>query len=99
MKNEMTFDVERTAGLAQLALTPDEASRLDGELRQTLAWLVETLRAVDVEGVEPTVYGVAEFPANTLREDVPQPTLDREAVLQQAPERLGDEFKMPRIVE
>ena len=104
MDKKITIDVKHVAGLAALALTPGEEAQLGGELRETMAWLGEKLQAVDVEGVEPTIHGVAfrgaqGLPTPPWRPDTPQPSLDREAVFAQAPDRLNDEFKMPRIVE
>ena len=96
MDKELTINTGYVAELAQLKLTPEEESRLNGELREMVAWLGK-LQEVDVAGVEPMIYGGA--PKGVFREDAQKPSLDREAVLQQAPERLGDEFKVPRIVE
>ena len=96
MNNELTINAGHMADLAQIKLAPAEASRLDSELRQMVAYL-QRLREVDVAGVEPRVHG--RRPENAFRVDAQKPSLDREAVLQQAPERLGDEFKVPRIVE
>ena len=97
MNKELTIDVGYVGELAQLKLTPEEATRLNGELREVVAYLGK-LRNVDVTGVEPTIYGRG-VAASMLRDDVRKPSLDREAALQLAPERLGDEFKVPRIVE
>ena len=97
MDKEKTINVGRAAKLAQLELSPDETERLDGELRRVVEYCRKKLQAVDVADVEPTIYGFVGAPV--LRADTRQPSLDREAVLQQAPERIGDEFKMPKIVE
>ena len=97
MNKELTINVGYVGELAQLKLTPEEATRLDGELREMVAYLGK-LRDVDVTGVEPMIYGRGTT-ASMLREDVRKPSLDREQALQLAPERLGDEFKVPRIVE
>ena len=97
MDKEKTIDVGRAAKLAQLELSPDETEKLDAELRRVVEYCRKKLQAVDVADVEPTIYGFAGAPV--LRPDTRTPSLDREAVLQQAPERIGDEFKMPKIVE
>ena len=96
MDNDKTINARHVAELAQLRLAPEEETRLDGELRQMVAHF-QKLRTVDVAGVEPMIHGRP--PTSAYREDAQKPSLDREAVLQQAPERLGDEFKVPRIVE
>ena len=97
MENETTFDAARVAESARLRLTPEETARMNAELRGMMEWLFGTLRKVDTAGVAPTIYGHS--PAGVFRGDAQKPSLDREAVLRQAPERLGDEFKVPRIVE
>ena len=120
MDNEITLNVERAANLARLVLTPGEKARLEDELPRTMAGLRARLRAVDVSGAEPMIYGgntmrgwrgdlrcvqvIFDFlgkadATRAWREDAPGSMLDRAEALQQAPERLGDEFKMPRIVE
>jgi aspartyl-tRNA(Asn)/glutamyl-tRNA(Gln) amidotransferase subunit C len=97
VNTDITINVEHAAKLAQLELTPDETARLDGELRRMVEYCRQKLQAVDVSNVEPTIYGCCGSTA--LRPDTPQPMLDREDVLQQAPSRLDDEFKVPKIVE
>ena len=97
MNANKTINVEHAAKLAQLELTPSETAQLDGELRRVVEYCRNKLQAVDVVDVEPTIYGFVGAPV--LRPDTRTPSLDREAVLQQAPERIGDEFKMPKIVE
>ncbi len=92
----MTIDVGYVAHLARLSLTPEEEARLGGELKQVVAYF-KKLQEVDVAGIEPTIHGQKVH--NVFRADVRKPSLDRERVLEQAPDRLGDEFKMPRIVE
>ena len=58
---------------------------------------MEKLKSLNVEGVEPTMHGHGRV--NAFREDVVTPSLDREAALANAPERTGDEFRLPKIVE
>ena len=96
MDKNLTIDVGYVAESARLRLTPEEESRLNGELRDMVTYF-RTLQEVDVTGVEPTIYG--QRSQSEFRADERKPSLDREVVLQQTPERLGDEFKVPRIVE
>jgi aspartyl-tRNA(Asn)/glutamyl-tRNA(Gln) amidotransferase subunit C len=36
---------------------------------------------------------------NVMREDDIEPSLDREAMMQNAPDRAGESFRVPRIIE
>jgi aspartyl-tRNA(Asn)/glutamyl-tRNA(Gln) amidotransferase subunit C len=89
-------DVEHVARLARLALTEAELERMRIELGAILQY-VEKLKAVDVEGVEPTSHAVPLL--NVMREDEVEPSLDREAMMGNAPDRAGEFFRVPRIIE
>lgn len=89
-------DVERVAGLARLALPEAEAERVAVEIA-TLLDYVETLAAIDTEGVEPTSHAIPL--ATPLREDRAQPPLDPERALANAPERAGSAFAVPKVIE
>ena len=89
-------DVERIAALARLSVSDAEADRLAVELEAILAH-AEQLGGLDTEGVPPTSHP-AEL-ATPLREDVPEPPLDPERALANAPEREGFAFVVPRVIE
>ena len=89
-------DVAHVARLARLALDPDELERMRTQLDGILAY-VDQLRALDVEGVEPTSHAVPLV--NVLREDTVVPPLAQEAMLANAPDRVGELFRVPRIIE
>lgn len=88
--------VEHTARLARLALTEVELSRMQEELTAILSY-IDQLRAVDVTGVEPTSHAVEVV--NVFREDAVTPPEDREVMMANAPDRAGDYFRVPRILE
>ena len=90
-------DVERVAQLARMALTEDEKTLFAGQLGVILAY-AEQIQAVDTEGVPPTSH--ARLAAPSLRDDVTQPSLDRDRVLAGAPDadRAAGLFKVPRVV-
>ena len=50
-----TEEVRRIAGLAHLALSPEEAARMTRELGSILTY-VRQLEAIDVTGVPPTAH-------------------------------------------
>ncbi|HSF07262.1 MAG TPA: Asp-tRNA(Asn)/Glu-tRNA(Gln) amidotransferase subunit GatC [Methylomirabilota bacterium] len=89
-------DVEHVARLGRLALTEGELERMRGELAAILQY-IEKLRAVDVEGVEPTSHAVPVV--NVMREDEVEPPGDHETMMGNAPDRSGEFFRVPRIIE
>lgn len=89
-------DVEQVARLSRLALTEIELERMRGELAAILQY-IEKLKAVDVEGVEPTSHAVPVV--NVMREDEVEPPFDPEAMMRNAPDRSGEFFRVPRIIE
>jgi aspartyl-tRNA(Asn)/glutamyl-tRNA(Gln) amidotransferase subunit C len=89
-------EVESVARLARLALEPGEKERMRRELDAILGY-IDKLRALDVEGVEPTSHAVPM--TNVMRDDEPRPSLSLDAMLANAPERHGDLFRVPKIIE
>jgi aspartyl-tRNA(Asn)/glutamyl-tRNA(Gln) amidotransferase subunit C len=89
-------DVERVAALARLSLSDQEAARMASELETVLAY-AESLNEVDTRGVEPTAHALPL--ATPMREDRPEPPLDPELALANAPERDGTAFVVPRVIE
>jgi len=90
------IDIEHVAKLARLQLTDDEKARLKDQLGVILehAAKVGEVAAADVPSTASPIPR-----ANVFREDVPEPSLPVEEALRNAPEREGDRFKVPRIVE
>src|SRR3989442_10167805 len=58
---------------------------------------IDALRTVDTTGVEPTSHAVPQF--NVMRDDEPRPCFPPEDMLANAPDRAGDFFRVPRIIE
>ena len=88
--------VRRVARLARIAVTDEEARRLQGELNGILDW-VEQLREVDVEGVEPMTSVVKM--AMKKRADVVTEGGDPRRILANAPMTENNFFLVPRVVE
>ncbi|MGC9271236.1 Asp-tRNA(Asn)/Glu-tRNA(Gln) amidotransferase subunit GatC [Acidiphilium sp.] len=88
--------VRRIAKLARIRLDDDEVPRLEGELNAILGY-VEQLSEVDVDGVQP-LSGGAQM-AMRLREDVVNDGDYPERVLANAPDRIGNFFAVPKVVE
>ena len=89
-------DVEHVARLARLALSEAEKDRMREQLNAILAH-IDALRAVDTAGVAPTSHAVPVV--NVMRDDEPRPCLPQDAALANAPDRAGDFFRVPRIIE
>jgi aspartyl-tRNA(Asn)/glutamyl-tRNA(Gln) amidotransferase subunit C len=86
--------VEHVARLAQLSLTPEERVTFARQLDDILAY-AESMQSLDTDGVEPMshVSGAA-----GLREDAPFPSLDRETVMEEAPDGEAGLFRVPRVL-
>jgi aspartyl-tRNA(Asn)/glutamyl-tRNA(Gln) amidotransferase subunit C len=69
---------------------------LQGELNGILGW-IEQLSEVDVSGVEPLTGG-AQMALRLRADEVTDGDL-REAVLANAPDRVGEFFTVPKVVE
>ncbi|MGH7316613.1 MAG: Asp-tRNA(Asn)/Glu-tRNA(Gln) amidotransferase subunit GatC [Candidatus Rokuibacteriota bacterium] len=89
-------DVEHVARLARLELSAAEKDRMSRELDDILTY-IDKLRALDTTGVEPTSHAVPV--TNVMRDDVPWPSLPRAETLANAPDRRGELFRVPRIIE
>ena len=89
-------DVEHVARLARLALSEAEGERMREQLSGILAY-IDKLRALDTAGVEPTSHAVPL--TNVMREDEVAPCWPQEEMLANAPDRAGELFRVPRIIE
>jgi len=91
-----TATVRRVASLARIRLEEAEVATLQAELNGILGW-IEQLQAIDTKGVEPMAGGGET--ALRMRDDVVTDGGDREAVLANAPDREGEFFAVPKVVE
>jgi aspartyl-tRNA(Asn)/glutamyl-tRNA(Gln) amidotransferase subunit C len=87
--------VTHLAGLARIALTPDEIEKLTGELGIILE-SIATVSEVATPDVPATSHPIPL--ANVFRPDVVGETLTAEQALSGAPERDGDRFKVSAIL-
>lgn len=89
-------DVEYVASLAQLNLDEATKERLVREMGDILAY-VSQLNELDTDGVEPMMRVLED--SNVFREDKCEPSLDRDAALENAPNTDGVYFLVPRILD
>lgn len=89
-------DVLKVAQLARLELSDKEVEKYQKELSAILGY-IDVLNKVDVSQVEPTaqVAGLT----NVYRNDKKNPSLDREAVLKNAPKKQDGYFKVRAVLE
>ncbi len=97
-------DVRYVAQLANLELTAEEEPRMQRDLNAILGHIAQ-LNEVDTEGV-PAMAQVGELLSGRLdetgaelRADAVRPSIDRGAVLKEAPETDGRFFKVPKVIE
>jgi aspartyl-tRNA(Asn)/glutamyl-tRNA(Gln) amidotransferase subunit C len=89
-------DVEHISQLAYIKLSDQESEKMRVQLTNILGQF-QALSAVDTEDVEPTGHTTD---ANTvMRHDEPHPPLDRESVLQNAPDRDGEFVRVRPVLE
>ena len=88
--------VRRIASLARIRVEDAEIATLLGELNAIFGW-IEQLNEVDVSGVEPLA-GAAHRTL-PMREDVVTDGGYPERILFNAPDRNGDFFAVPKVVE
>ena len=89
-------EVAHLARLARLEVTDDELDAFAGQLDVILESM-KTLAEVNADDVQPTSHAVPLV--NVFREDRPQPSLPREAVLAGGPDTAEDRFRVPRILD
>ena len=87
----------KIANLAKLELTEQEVKEYSKDLTNILKWM-EELKEVDVSGVDP----VTSVTKNELyeREDIAyKDTVEQEKILLNAPEKVGEYFTVPKVIE
>ncbi|ARC56360.1 Glutamyl-tRNA(Gln) amidotransferase subunit C [Frondihabitans sp. 762G35] len=87
--------VEHLAGLARIALTPDEIDKLTGELGHIVDSIAK-VSEVAGEDVPATSHPIPL--TNVFRDDVVGETLTQEQALRGAPEHDGSRFKVSAIL-
>lgn len=85
-------DVVKVANLARLALTPEEVERATDQLSDMLDHFAD-IDALDLDDVAPMNQP---YPlVNVMRDDVVEPGLDRDRVMEAAPQTEDGRFRVP----
>lgn len=94
------IDVTRIAKLARIALTDEETDATSDQLSRIFG-LIETMQAVDTDGVEPLTTPLAAlgaFPLR-LRDDAVTEPDRRDAFQAPAPSVEGGLYLVPKVIE
>ena len=89
-------EVEKVAILARLELSAAETEMFTGQMDAILAY-VEKLNELDTAGIIPTAHAVPM--ENAFRPDEVRPSIGTDNALANAPDRVGDFFRVPKVIE
>ncbi len=89
-------EVRWVAHLARLELTDAELATMTRQLAAIVEY-VDQLRQVNTEGVEPLAHALEV--QNVFRADEPAPSLPADEALANAPDRRGDFYGVPAVLE
>ena len=88
--------VKYVAQLARITLAPKELEKLSQQLQGILDF-IDKLKKVDVKDVAPTSHILPVN--NVLRDDTPSESLASDKALENAPQRQGNFFQVPKVIE
>tara|TARA_B100000427_G_scaffold316724_1_gene312056 strand:- start:303 stop:590 length:288 start_codon:yes stop_codon:yes gene_type:complete len=95
MSKISSSDVRKVAQLARLELPEDQIQTYTSQIEEILSY-VDQLQEIDTKNVSPTTRAVEVV--NSMREDLVEVKCSREDILNQAPNREGDFFRVPKIL-
>ena len=87
----------KIASLAKLELTDQEIKEYSKDLTNILKWM-EELKEVDVSNIQP-VTSVTENELYERADDAYKNTVEQEKILLNAPEKVGEYFTVPKVIE
>ena len=89
-------DVRKVAHLARLELSDAEVETMTRQLAAIVDY-VDQLKQVPTDGVEPLAHALDV--ANVFRGDEPAPSLPVDEALANAPQRKGDFYRVPAVLD
>ena len=89
-------DVRWVAHLARLELSEAELATMTDQLRAIVSY-VDQLKQVNTDGVEPMAHAVEVH--NVFRADEPAPSLPVDAAVANAPDRRGNFYGVPAVLD
>lgn len=90
--------VRYVARLARIKLTDEEVSLFSRQLDGILGYVDKLNEKLDMQKQTPPM-SHPDVAYNSFREDIAKPSLTPEKALSNAPQKKGDFFKVPRIIE
>ena len=95
-ENQLTRDdVVKTASLARLRLTDAEIDTMTEQLSKIVGY-INQLSELDTTDVAPMAHAVEL--TNVFADDVPQPSLDRDEALSNAPKSDDECYRVPAVL-
>ncbi len=88
--------VKYVAHLARIDLKPKELEKLSQQLQEILGF-IDKLKKVDIKDIAPTSHILPLN--NVLRDDKPAESLSSAQALENAPQRQGKFFSVPKVIE
>jgi aspartyl-tRNA(Asn)/glutamyl-tRNA(Gln) amidotransferase subunit C len=88
--------VKYVAHLARIDLTPKELEKLSQQLQEILGF-IDKLKRVDIKEIAPTSHILPIN--NVLRDDKPAESLSSDKALENVPQRQGNFFSVPKVIE
>lgn len=89
-------DVEHVAHLARLNFREEEKEKFTSQLNDILIYM-DILNKVDTAGVEPMTHAISLN--NAFRDDTVKESIGSETTLSNAPDRMGESFRVPKVIE
>jgi aspartyl-tRNA(Asn)/glutamyl-tRNA(Gln) amidotransferase subunit C len=89
-------EVEKVANLARLKFSAEETEVFTRQLDAILSY-IDKLNELDTTGIEPLSHVMQIH--NVVRPDVVKPSLSPDEALGNAPDRSGDFYRVPKIIE
>ena len=89
-------EVRHIALLARIGMTDEDVENMRHDLSNIMEQF-EALTEVDTEGIEPTGHSVDL--TSVMRDDVSRPSLPREDVLANAPNRQDDRIRVKAVMD
>ena len=88
--------LNKIAHLSRLEIDEKDVDKMMQDMNNMVTF-VEKLNEVNTDGVEPLT--TMSHEVNVLREDIAKPDLAHPQVLQNAPKRDADYFRVPKVLE
>jgi aspartyl-tRNA(Asn)/glutamyl-tRNA(Gln) amidotransferase subunit C len=88
--------VQYLAHLARINLSQEELEKFSLQLNDILQY-IEQLKEVDISKIPPTAH-VLDI-KNVKRKDIPKSSLHIQDVLKNSPQKEGNFFKVPKVIE